>query len=386
MTTVNFVVPPLDPERFSGGILCILEYAKGFRSKGYHVNLIPLLPSSSPGWFRGDVGSIPNVELPTTIPQSIRSESPYLLPLEMLAGLYLIYARELLKREEFKADVTIATSCLTALPVKLYGSGRRFYFAQHFEPYFGIEAADSMDWWEYQALATYRLGLELLSNSSWLSGKLRQEAGVDSHVCPNAIDHEVFFGSPKPESAYKEIRVISYGGRLADWKGFREMAAAVRLTRERLPEMNVRWQVYGTSVLKPNNDVANYEDLGFLRQADLANAYRGADILLSASWYESFPLFPLEAMACGLPVITTQHGTEEYAIHGDTAEVVQPRDAHSISAGLIRLITDSSYRSKVAAEGNRIAKKFTWAASVNRMEKVILGAKEISPSTAVPAP
>jgi glycosyltransferase involved in cell wall biosynthesis len=111
--------------------------------------------------------------------------------------------------------------------------------------------------------------------------------------------------------------------------------------------------------------------LGFLLQPQLAEAYRSADILLSASWYESFPLFPLEAMACGLPVITTQQGTEEFATPGVSAEVVRPRDPPSIADGLVRLITDASYRSAIAVEGNRASKAFTWNASAKRMESLL---------------
>jgi glycosyltransferase involved in cell wall biosynthesis len=183
----------------------------------------------------------------------------------------------------------------------------------------------------------------------------------------------VFVGQPKPETGSDKVRIISYGGRLAEWKGFREMAAAVRIARMRLPQTNIRWQVYGTSVLRPDNPIAPYEELGFLKQSELAAAYRNADILLSASWYESFPLFPLEAMACGLPVITTQYGTEEYAVHGVTAEVVQPRNEQSIADGLIRLIRNRSYRSEIAMRGHKASKKFTWDASVSRLEQILLG-------------
>jgi glycosyltransferase involved in cell wall biosynthesis len=105
--------------------------------------------------------------------------------------------------------------------------------------------------------------------------------------------------------------------------------------------------------------------------SDLANAYRDADILLSASWYESFPLFPVEAMACGLSVVTTPNGTEEYAIHGETAEIVAPRSAEDIARGFTRLNRDPSYRCKIAAAGLQISKKFAWDKSVQRFEPIL---------------
>lgn len=368
MARINFVTPPLDPDKFSGGILCILEYAKGLRSRGHEVTLIPLLPSIQPKWFSADIGtlvSVPFAECPSR--EAVES-----LPMEMQVGLFLRYARKIFSELALAADVTLATACITALPVHLYGSGARYYFAQHYEPYFGVEL-DCAAWWEHQARESYRLGLHVIANSSWLAGRLRDEFGFESDLCANAIDHSIFFGEPKVTLDRDEIKIISYGGRFAEWKGFRDMAAGVRLARQRLPDIRLRWLVYGSSLLHPDNEIAPFESLGFLNQHALAESYRSADLLLSASWYESFPLFPLEAMACGLPVITTQPGTEEFALDGDTAHIVQPRDPDSIAEALIRLATDDSYRATVAVGGHEMAKRFHWGGAANRMESILTG-------------
>jgi glycosyltransferase involved in cell wall biosynthesis len=104
----------------------------------------------------------------------------------------------------------------------------------------------------------------------------------------------------------------------------------------------------------------------------LSEEYKKADILLSASWYESFPLFPIEAMACGLAVITTQFGTEEYAVHGKTAEIVQPKNPQSIAEGLIKLVRDEAYRLRLATAGNQASREFHWDRSVERLESILL--------------
>jgi len=196
---------------------------------------------------------------------------------------------------------------------------------------------------------------------------------VQTYLCPNAINHRAFSGAPKPQAGHDEVKVISYGGRGVDWKGFREMAEAVRLSREALPGVRVRWLVYGRALDPPDNPIASYEALGQLDPPALAKAYANADVLLSASWYESFPLFPLEAMACGLPVITTQAGTEDYAIAGETAEVVEAKNPQSIAQGLIRLIRDPEYAAKIAAAGWEMSHRFTWERSVKTMESILFG-------------
>lgn len=142
-----------------------------------------------------------------------------------------------------------------------------------------------------------------------------------------------------------------------------------------LPNIEIEWLVYGDALLPSNNEVAEYKHLGFLNPSQLAAAYRDADILLSASWYESFPLFPIEAMACGLPVVTTSFGTEDYAVHAETAEIVYPRNVSSIANGLIKLVQDVGYRDQLAKNGHAKSKEFTWNRSVDTMENILLRAR-----------
>lgn len=385
MATINIVVPRLHSRLFSGGILCIFQYAKGLTARGHDVNVLPLLPSPEPLWFKARYGRLVNSP-PSSPAKSGNSARPprtaqrvrdlcsdlgirmsRLFDYEVQRGFQLRFIRKVMH----EADVTVATSFETALPVHLYGAGRRCYFMQHFEPYFAVDMPDPK-WAEHEALASYRLGLDMIANSSWLQAKLRREFAVEPALCPNAIDHDIFNGEPKTGPLGEEIRVISYGGSHATWKGFRDMAGAMQLLRRSMPGRKIRWQVYGGCILPPDNEIARYESLGFLEPGALARAYRSADILLSASWYESFPLFPLEAMACGLPVITTQPGTEEYAIHGRTAEIVTPRDIESIARGLTKVIEDAPYRSSLATNGLNISRQFSWSNAVARMESLLL--------------
>lgn len=379
----------------------MMQYAAGLADRGHEVSVVPMLPSPQPGWCQGRYRIIaaPRGEVArerrwagaqaaflsaasklsrrfrarrnAVRQRALRADlllRAHSLPYEIRKAACLGYLRDRLP----DADVTVATLFETALAVALYGKGSRFYFMQHFEPFFRREFQDPF-LAEWDARASYRLGLRMVANSSWLRGKVQEEVpGTEVALCPNAINHEIFSGEPRPARESPEVVVLSYGGRDAVWKGFREMAEAVRTVRQRLPRRRIRWQVYGDALLPRDNPVAPYEALGFLQPGPLAEAYRKADILLSASWYESFPLFPIEAMACGLPVITTGLGTEEYAINGETAEVVLPRDAASIAAGLERLVLDPAYRARLAAQGRQKSLDFTWTRSVETMERILL--------------
>jgi glycosyltransferase involved in cell wall biosynthesis len=382
MAVLNIVIPPVKRRTFSGGIACIFEYAKGLAARGHEVNVLPLLPSPRPQWVQGNFGRMlgenaAGTQRPSSLKESVRSfaaaaglRAARFFPHEVQYGFQLRQVRSLMR----EADVTLATSFETALPVHLYGSGRRCYFMQHFEPYFAVDSPDPR-WHEHVAAASYRLGLDMIANSSWLQAKVREHTGIEPALCPNAIDHAIFNGEVKAEAATGEVRVISYGGSHATWKGFHDMASAMRRVRSELPATKIRWLVYGPCLLPPRNEIAEYEPLGFLQPAALAEAYRSADILLSASWYESFPLFPLEAMACGLAVVATQSGAEEFAVRDSTAEIVEARDVASIAAGLRRLIEDPQRRTRLAQAGREMSRRFSWEQSVARMEGILFGAR-----------
>ncbi|MEO0842836.1 MAG: glycosyltransferase family 4 protein [Cyanobacteria bacterium J06643_5] len=399
MAIINIVTPPLSKKKFSGGILCIMQYASGLKKKGHQVNIVPILPCDKPTWFDTEKmlilpsfferltwvfklfnkivwsngGIIKNLkgegkENLRRFLESLFFLNYRFVSYELARSITLSYIREVMP----EADITLATSFQTALPVALYGTGSKYYFMQHFELLFKNEFPNPL-LAGLDAKQSYCLNLNMIANSPWLKAKLESEIpDSQASLCPNAIDHTIFYGEPKLATDSQEIKIISYGGRDAIWKGFREMAEAMKLVRSSMPELNIRWLVYGDSLLPPDNDIASYEALGFLGSKELANAYRDADILLSASWYESFPLFPLEAMACGLPVITTQAGTESYAIPNETAEVVEAQNPDSIANGLIKLLTNKDYRNYIARNGNKISKNFTWEKSVEKMEEILL--------------
>lgn len=398
MAKINIVTPSFDSRQFSGGILCLLEYAHGLTVLGHQVNVVPVLPSRPPLWFPKTYGTLVSPRLRqrlANLPSRLAALAwaiiarrpvqevvpllegtwdhlalvfPHYFGPEIRQGSSLIYLREYMP----EADVSIASSAPTALPVALYGKGKKFYFCQHYEPLFKNESTNPMVA-EVEALRSYHLGLNLIANSSWLAGKLRSVGGGEVRVCANAIDHNIYNGQPGRTYREREFIFISYGGRNACWKGFETMARAMALARQMLPSWNLRWRVYGDALLSPDNPIACYESLGFLQPRDLAQAYRDAHALLSASWYESFPLFPIEAMACGLPVITSQPGTEEYAVAGETAAVIDPHSPQDIADAMVRLVLEPEYASKLAHAGWQKSNEFTWERSATRMERILLG-------------
>ena len=83
----------------------------------------------------------------------------------------------------------------------------------------------------------------------------------------------------------------------------------------------------------------------------LAQLYSNAHLVFMNSWFESFPLPPIEAMACGTAVITTKLGTEDYAIDGENAFVVPPKQPEILAERIVKLIEQPKIASRLAKNG-----------------------------------
>lgn len=98
---------------------------------------------------------------------------------------------------------------------------------------------------------------------------------------------------------------------------------------------------------------------GFVPDADLATLYHGAHVYVQPSHYEGFGLPVIEAMASGVPVVSTNGGSLSELASG-IAELVHP-DPESLYEGMLSAIHYSpSHRKQVVQQGFEFAKQFTW--------------------------
>ena len=97
--------------------------------------------------------------------------------------------------------------------------------------------------------------------------------------------------------------------------------------------------------------------MGVVPRAELRARYEAADALLfPVAWEEPFGLTPVEAMACGTPVVATaMGGSAEFLVDGVNALVVPPNDADSLAAAVRRLAADAALRRQLVSGGLRTA-------------------------------
>ncbi len=99
---------------------------------------------------------------------------------------------------------------------------------------------------------------------------------------------------------------------------------------------------------------------GYVPPAELPLWYRAADVFAYPSLYEGFGLPPLEAMACGTPVVTSNAASLPEVV-GDAALQIAPDDENALTDALVRAATDANLRAELSARGLTQAAKFSWA-------------------------
>jgi len=106
--------------------------------------------------------------------------------------------------------------------------------------------------------------------------------------------------------------------------------------------------------------------LGYVPEADLPALYSLARLFVFPSLYEGFGLPPLEAMACGTPVICA-HTSSLPEVAGDAALLVDPLDADGLAAAMQQALGDEGLRARLVERGLRQAARFTWRAAAQQL-------------------
>jgi glycosyltransferase involved in cell wall biosynthesis len=107
------------------------------------------------------------------------------------------------------------------------------------------------------------------------------------------------------------------------------------------------------------NDTGKIHFPGFIAEEDLPALLSAAKMLVWPSLWEGFGLLPLESMACGTPVVTSNSSSLPEVV-GDAALTVDPYDADAIGEAMLRLASDEKLYKNLRERGLSRAKEFTW--------------------------
>lgn len=110
--------------------------------------------------------------------------------------------------------------------------------------------------------------------------------------------------------------------------------------------------------------------LGYVSDEQLVNLYRNAELFVYPSLYEGFGIPPLEAMSFGCPVILSDIPVFR-ELYGDSVCYVDPYSTDSIGKGIIRVLSDKTYRDELIIKGYEKSKEFDWNKSALKLIDVI---------------
>lgn len=198
-------------------------------------------------------------------------------------------------------------------------------------------------------------------------------------VIPNGIDLEAF----KPSSVKKSLdySIVTTASADIPLKGLRHLILAMPRVIRKCPStsLTVIGKAPKKSKLNKLIDDLNLKDRIIFKsgmtEEEIVNIYHNSDIAVIPSLYEGFGFGAGEAMACGIPLISTDSGGLKQVI-GDSAIKIKPGSVEEIEEGILKLFSEETTRKELSEKGRqRMEELFDWKiaakAYVNLFEGII---------------
>ena len=188
----------------------------------------------------------------------------------------------------------------------------------------------------------------------------------------NGIDLSAIDSKLSLSNYSKESRSIISVGRLVSWKGFSELIDAMEL----LPD----WKLYivgsGPEEFLLKNKAVKFKDriifLGQMKREDLIKKMQSCDVFVLNTSFESFSFQIVEAMAAGIPVVSTMIGNiREIITDGEDGLLVEPNDTDAIAQAVKRLSGDSVLREKIIRNAKEKSRMFSIDNTINKLVELI---------------
>jgi glycosyltransferase involved in cell wall biosynthesis len=208
-----------------------------------------------------------------------------------------------------------------------------------------------------------RRAAQLIANSRYTASRIRQLYGRDADaVVYPGVDVDAF--QPGSSPGHYAITV----GRLSPEKGLDRLLEVWR----DMPDLPLHVVGGGPPALLRELRAAAPANViwrGHLTDGALPRAYQGAAVAVFASYGEEFGIAPLEAMACGVPVVAWREGgLPETVIDGETGYLVT--DGVTLRQRLRLLLHDTERRHVFGQAARRRAAEFSWRRTANEIEAV----------------
>jgi glycosyltransferase involved in cell wall biosynthesis len=261
------------------------------------------------------------------------------------------------------ADILIATAWQTAeaLADAPASRGRKVYIAYDYEHW--MTAGPDI---RARIERTYRQAFAIVATSGIVAETIRRCGGAPVAEIPCGLDFAAFGVDVPPER--RGALHVGFPVRHETFKGAADAIAAATLLRERHGD-RVQVAAFGSQPVDMPDWIAWHQ---YPSQPALRRFYNAQAVFMLPSHFEGWGLTGVEAMACGAALVTADNGgCRDYAIDGQTALVVPPRQPDMLAAAIDRLFADTDLRLRLAREGHAFVQKYTWAEAGDRLDGLL---------------
>lgn len=211
----------------------------------------------------------------------------------------------------------------------------------------------------------------------------------DVLVIGNGVDIENF-GTCSKEEARRHLNVVKkekvaiFVGTLTSIKGIEYLIEAMGIIRRRNHE--VRLLIVGDGVdrkklealVRKLNLERNVTFVGRIENAKIPEYLAASDVFVLPSLSEGFPNVILEAMAAGLPIVTTNiTGLPEIVKDGGNGFLVEPGSSNQLAEKISLILSDKKLRQRISANNKRKAEQYSWEVVAEKLDKVYFNATTV---------
>lgn len=202
---------------------------------------------------------------------------------------------------------------------------------------------------------SFQPDIVIFNNPEWPVGSFREFSGKRFHELIGAVDTSMFRPGPSPDGERFVIGASSV-------KNPMPLVSALDMLPERfcLRLIGRDCERLKSALNRPAGDT-RIEYLGPIFDEALADFYRGLDAVVSTENFAGWANMVAEAMASGIPVVTTRHGTRAIAVDGETALVIDEPEPEPIATALQLLASDTGLARRLADSALQRIRGFDWS-------------------------
>lgn len=296
-----------------------------------------------------------------------------------ILGFASFFINALLVLRKIKPDLVHFQSILTVLhaflaklslrkPYVIYGRGTDIYLPSRFDR------------------LLYRLILDsagaVIAQTNHMKSAIRKFYHKDIFVVPNGVDIDRFSHLSRKRARLElgiknNEKALIYVGRLNPVKGVRYLVESMAIISQR--DRDVRLLIVGGGEekltlerLTARLNLTGYVSfLGQTANEGIPEYMIASDIFVLPSLTEGFPVAILEAMAAGLPIVTTRvRGLPEIVREDENGFLVEPKNPEQIAERVLLLLGDDSLRGRISKSNREQAKRYSWESVARSLEEI----------------